>query len=586
MKYSLVCNSSSEHWPKNKNLFFLGYWCLENLKNSFKNFSKYKIINDLDKNDEQTRDDVNKIGQIYISLINDLVKSLNKLHKKNFSKKFWEIVVGPWIKVFIGIVYERYTSLEKALNNKDIDHLVLAEYELNDFSTYNVYDLETKASKNINGWDTILYTKIFEHLKTSHSITKVKFTKNNKNLKIKKLKIKKLKYYFIKILSLINFFSSKRKKYFFYKNEIKLKHNLLLNLYLKELPQIPFEIIYQYKEINSNLRNNFDFKKENILKIESFIRKILPIALPTDVVENFDNLLDISKNTNWPEKPKLIFSSHAFHNDEIFKFYLAQKVEQNSIYIALQHGSNYFTGKNTIIQPDYSTCDKFFSWGNVSQEKCHSLFNTKNIYIKKIQKNNGKKILFLAPKMSSQRKRPYDDYGKMIRENIILEEILFNLKQDIKRNVIIKIHSNDYESLNLENKILEEIIFKREKFNINRTKINNKLIKQSKILVHPGDYTGFLESMAIGIPTICILSNLNWIREEARDDFKKLIYGKILFNHPRDVSEHINKVYNNVEEWWNSSEVQLIRKIFCDKYSKPAPPNPIKKIASTLKNYI
>jgi putative transferase (TIGR04331 family) len=92
--------------------------------------------------------------------------------------------------------------------------------------------------------------------------------------------------------------------------------------------------------------------------------------------------------------------------------------------------------------------------------------------------------------------------------------------------------------------------------------------------------------MAIGIPTICILSNLNWIREEARNDYKKLIDGKILFINPKDASDHINKVYYNVENWWNNKQVQEIRKIFCDKYSKPAPINSLKQIASTLKNIV
>ena len=583
MRYSLICNSTLEHLPKDKNMCFLGYWCLEHSKNAFQDLSKYKIINDYDKNDKQTNEDVNNIQQIYLSLISDLIKFLNNLHNKKFSKKFWEIVAGPWLKVFIGIVYERYTSLEKALNDDEINHLILAEYSSYDLSTNNVDDLENKACKNTNEWNTILYTQIFEFLNTSHSFTKTKFQKNT-NFKIKKnIKFKSL---FLKMLGLINTINHRKKEYFIYKTDIKLKDILLLYLHLKQLPQIPLEINYKHKEINPVLRKKFKFAKKITKKIENFIRQILPVTLPTDIIENFQNLFDIAKNANWPQSPRVILTSSAYHDDEIFKLYLAQKVEQKSFYVAHQHGSNYFTGKNTIIQPDFNTCDKFLSWGNIKEKNCHTLFNTKNIYIKKIKENSGKKILFFAHKMSSLRKRPHDDYGQMIRYNITLEKILFNLNQDIQKNAVIKTHSNNYESEKLENKILEEILFKRNKYNIDRSSINNQLIEESKILVSLSDGTAFLESMAIGIPTICILSNLNWIREEARNDYKKLIDGKILFINPKDASDHINKVYYNVENWWNNKQVQEIRKIFCDKYSKPAPINSLKQIASTLKNIV
>ena len=57
-----------------------------------------------------------------------------------------------------------------------------------------------------------------------------------------------------------------------------------------------------------------------------------------------------------------------------------------------------------------------------------------------------------------KRKRPWDDYGKMIRDNISFEKILNNLNKDIKKNTILKLHSNDYESEILEKKILNEIV--------------------------------------------------------------------------------------------------------------------------------
>ena len=41
----------------------------------------------------------------------------------------------------------------------------------------------------------------------------------------------------------------------------------------------------------------------------------------------------------------------------------------------------------------------------------------------------------------------------------------------------------------------------------------------------------------------------------------------IFFDSAQDASDKINKIYNNVDLWWNSQKVQEARKIFCNQYS-------------------
>ena len=204
MKYTLILNSNKNNWPNNSNLYFLGYWCLENKKNSFKNISKYKIIHQIKKN-KNVDQDVKKIIKIYSSLQKDIKLFLNNYHNVNYSNRFWDIVIGPWLKSFIGIVYERYTSLENVLKDKKINEILLIESNLKDLSTHNVSDLEYKASKNLNEWNTVLYTHIFEYLNLPH---KKKFFKNIEHkIQIQK---KNINYFFMQLLSLLNYFIRKK----------------------------------------------------------------------------------------------------------------------------------------------------------------------------------------------------------------------------------------------------------------------------------------------------------------------------------------------------------------------------------------
>ena len=88
MKFTLVCDSETQNWPKNKNLYYLGYWCLEKTNNSFERLDELKIINHDERNDFQTKEDIDLINKLYYDLIEDLFIFFNKFHKKNIQKDF------------------------------------------------------------------------------------------------------------------------------------------------------------------------------------------------------------------------------------------------------------------------------------------------------------------------------------------------------------------------------------------------------------------------------------------------------------------------------------------------------------------
>ena len=187
MKYTLVCDSEEINWPKNENLYYMGYWCLEKKNQSFQNLDDFKIINCKERNDKEIKEDLSEINNLYFALIDDFTILLNKLHKKNFSKKFWEILIGPWTKLFLGIVHERYISIKKVLTVKEIEKIILVDYTKSDLASNNVNDLTDKASNDINQWNTVLYTILYEFLNDSnpHKIEKLKIIKK-KNIQKKK----------------------------------------------------------------------------------------------------------------------------------------------------------------------------------------------------------------------------------------------------------------------------------------------------------------------------------------------------------------------------------------------------------------
>jgi putative transferase (TIGR04331 family) len=63
--------------------------------------------------------------------------------------------------------------------------------------------------------------------------------------------------------------------------------------------------------------------------------------------------------------------------------------------------------------------------------------------------------------------------------------------------------------------------------------------------------------------------NLFETKEEFSEALLELEKVGIFHKDPLKAAEHINTKWNNLEEWWNSIEVQAALKTFVDCYARP-----------------
>ena len=95
----------------NENNFFIGKWCLINKKkeNNDDNILEYHW-----DDNKKFEFDNQKIPHIYEEVLDKLANNLNHIHKQNKSKRFWRIVIGPWLYWFVSIVFDRYENIRLA----------------------------------------------------------------------------------------------------------------------------------------------------------------------------------------------------------------------------------------------------------------------------------------------------------------------------------------------------------------------------------------------------------------------------------------------------------------------------------------
>ena len=98
-------------------LLVIGDWCL--------GFDREYILNDkrnhlLDYHWDdrgKLKKDYLIINKIYEIILEVFVTELNAYHKTSFSKRYWRILIGPWLGSILCILFDRWECLKLSKKN-------------------------------------------------------------------------------------------------------------------------------------------------------------------------------------------------------------------------------------------------------------------------------------------------------------------------------------------------------------------------------------------------------------------------------------------------------------------------------------
>ena len=127
---------------------------------------KFIEIND-DFSFKDRKSEFKKMKKFYNKKINELTLILNKYHKHNYSRNYWEIIIGPFIDRLIFV--SRYKWYIVNRNLKQIKYLSNSEIiiEENDIkiNTYKEFIFTSRLDK-LNAY---IYSKVFNLLNTKNN---------------------------------------------------------------------------------------------------------------------------------------------------------------------------------------------------------------------------------------------------------------------------------------------------------------------------------------------------------------------------------------------------------------------------------
>ncbi len=593
MKKKLVLSLDNNNYKENEKLILAGEWVLEMNKKKIENLN-FKIFFSSSFLKEQRIKNTLDASKIYKSIFEDLYKILNNLHGVNFNLKAWKILLGHWLTRFIDLCFQKDFLIQEILNSNEIDKIYGIkndEFILASEDTLSIHP----NSRNILWLNTIFF-KLFNFYKFKNielDFKKVELSTDIQNLE---------KEYKSKVFYKIDFFKKLILKGFEILGKVKNKNDpLILSsgtpfFYEKFLQLLFFQVPQNYttKKIKSNILDKKIrmklFSKLNlnndIQSLENFIRQILHEYLPMCFLENFKILYEECEKY-YPKKPKFILTATEHDYNEIFKFYTAKRVNKGTPYFTLQHGNTYFTH----IYPErceYETSTKFLTFGHSKGTFFEPFGNIKTIG-RKYKYNRKGKLNFLAMPMVGPF-YPYDYNHEFLKSFELIRNFEKKLSSEIKEKTSLRLHPN---FLTDRGNWFKKTYLKNFKKNqIDHGSIPyKKFLSQGRINLFFYDSTGILENFHYNIPTLAIWTDdsalcYNHIYNEFISKYDLLKEAGILFDDLNKLKNHIEKYWNNVDEWWLSRKTQRIIQEFNKGFNNQISFNSVFKLREIINKNI
>ncbi|EMN24379.1 LIC12162 family transferase [Leptospira kirschneri] len=567
MKRSLVTTALEETWPGfDVPILFLGEWCkIYKRRNVWERFDSKTLPYHWDDR-EKLQKDYFKLQSLYEDiLLPNVSQNLNRIHNTDRSLEFWRILVGPWLGLFIHIVYDRFESIR--ILKESGDFILPPRFVCNEADMVPNGMIEFYNFFANDYWNQWLFSSILDFF----------FQRDNTQC----LFIQPSPVYYSRIFQKSKSFKERCKDYLsefcVRKNEaliiadyLPLKDSILFQLKLKQFPKRRRNKTLEAFEFDRNIRSDWNIPQFSDDSFYSFIKSILPFQVPKAYIEGFENLKSITNSKEWPANPKFIFTSNSHVGDDIFKFWVATKKEKEAPLIISQHGGYYGIGKISFLEDhEKKISNRYLTWG-WHDEKCTNVIP--NFSIKLARKKDicynpegyGLLVEHCMPRYSywiqsvpvaGQILKYFDDQYSFIE----------HLSPKVKSKFLIRLYSDDY---GWNQKERWETLYPTLMYDSGQKSLES-LMKESRICITTYNATTYLESLGLNMPTLIFWDPAYWeLRKSVLPYFKMLKDADIFFEDPISAASVLNEIWDNIDDWWREKERQKVIKIFLEEYCR------------------
>jgi putative transferase (TIGR04331 family) len=568
----LVTTADERTWPTEGPVLWLGDWCQLYIRRNVWESLGGEVIPYHWRDRGRLEQDYQYLDTLYEETLSSLVAQLNRHHGRSYSTRYWRILVGPWLAYFTHILYDKWLSIHTATSNYQISgttvhsraNVTVAPNDMSDFL------LLTRSDQ----WNSVLYGEIIEKF-TSIPVAKL-HAENAWDLPevpvASPSTVQRARGRLFGVIKTLAYGISCRltRSNDVFINTPYLSKGSLIGLFARlwQSPVIWRTVQAPTAEVNATQRN-WSLEQAAKTDFEKYLLECIPQHLPRYCLEGFSGLLDRVSQLPWPIAPRALYTAGVLWHDVVCMAYFAEKIERGTPLIYGQHGGAYGTAKFHFARShEAKISDRYLVWGRCGVEA----FNEKVVGLTKLGScfkasyARRQRLLFVTMNTSRYSYRLCSesarDFQSELTDSFSLVESL-NLK--VRSQVLVRLSPGElgwYLPQRWRDRF-PELALEPGYSNI------YELMRSSRLVLFNYNQTGFLETMAMNIPSLLCCDTARYpLRIDALPCYENLAAVGIWHASPEAAANHINSVWGNVDAWWSSARVQdavsNFRSQFCE----------------------
>jgi putative transferase (TIGR04331 family) len=583
----LITTADERSWRIDRPVLFLGEWCRRyDRRHVWRNLDAETVPYHWDDREQFYRDYL-YLDELYEKLLSELGGALNQFHGVEHSSHYWRILIGPWLFPFIGMLFDRWTMIQRAVNLYEIAGVRVLQTSIeqivpNDRSHFNQLFVE-------DSWNEAIYAELlrdFTHvaIETIHAGVQGQFhspepkTSNAKPLPFRR-RVRSG-------LASVAFWLSERlvreNEAFFIASYLPIKQDLRLQWQLGQIPKIWRRFPAPRVAIEKAQRKWIlgDTTEQGV---ERIVRSMIPKHIPTLYLEGYASLQKKVAELPWPKKPRLIFTSNSYNSDDVFKAWSGDKVESGVPLVIGQHGGGYGCSLwSSCEKHERAIADRYLNWGWGEGEL--NLLPTGALKLigrgRGVWDKEGDLLLVMAvfPRYSYALEPIVVSATQC--ESYISDSYRFvdALNGEARQRLLVRLYMHDRGWAQVER---WSDRYPGLRIDLGSGSIDS-LIRGSRLFIATYNSTGFLETLGRNIPTIMFWNPNHWeLRVSAIPYFDRLKEVGIFHETPESAAAKVAEVWGDVPGWWNQEKIQEAREYFCHRFARTMD-NPIQVLKEAL----
>ena len=317
--------------------------------------------------------------------------------------------------------------------------------------------------------------------------------------------------------------------------------------------------------IDSAWRLARSLEQRSLPGFEGILRSLIPLHLPVALLEGF---VDLRKTVlSIPHhRPKAVYSANALHNQLVWKIRVAEWREEGTKLLYHQHGGGYGLDRiHAIEEYETSVSDRYYTFGWHS-DQAH--IKPLPVGMGPINRHSPQRILLSCVNYPKVVYRIHFQPMPGTVEVMHRQTCDFLKALPDRSDLLVRPFFEDYGwgFVDMMRRAAPDAEF-------DTAGVSSFMrYAESKLVVHNYLGTGWLETLALDIPTVCFYDDNTYaFRDAAQPYINGLEVVGILHRSGKSAAAFVAGLGNNIESWWKEAEVQDARRAFVSNYANFSP---------------